>query len=158
MPKLAKKIADPSSKPPRGRPRKAGQPVAPPPPAGPVELKPGEVEQSNCIAALSHARIRMAGQTCPHCGYPGEWSGLKTQQAIRHVVSERMEPARAMPIALRHIQAMLEMTAGKTANDTPTNDFCQICDQQNEHPGNMQCPCACHKAREFLNEHQAAYL
>jgi len=58
-------------------------------------------------------------------------------------------------MALGHIKALLASTAGRNANDTPTDEFCQICDQQNEHPGNMQCPCACHAAREFLKAHTA---
>lgn len=127
-----------------------------------LELKAGEVEQSNCIARGMHDHIARMSQRCPHCGYPGEWTGGQskaTSSPIPHVVGERMEAPRALALALGHLSAMLEMTAGKNANETPTEQFCQICDGQNEHAGNGSlCPCACHEARAFLVSQQGAYL
>ena len=158
MPTESKESVKPaaSSSPKSGRPKKVRPVADPPAPVGPPEIKPGEVEQSNCIARLEHAKIRMANQQCPHCGYPGEWIGLRNAQPIRHVATERMAAPAALQMALGHLDAMLTMSAGKTANDTPTLDFCELCD--GHHGSGGFCPCACHPAREFLNQHRAAYL
>ena len=134
----------------RGRPRKAVAVQVPapsvPPPRPPLELQPGEVEQSNCVARRDHLKIATEGGNCDTCGYPGPWIGLKEKPKPVALSAENS------PVALFHLAALLDMIAAKNANDTPIGDVCIVCDGESEHAGSGICSCPCHPARAFLVE------
>lgn len=156
-------VIEESLKPRRGRPRKAvkapEQPVVkvqslPEPPAAPVrvELEPGRVEQSNCVAYRMHGEVERAGARCSQCGYPGEWTGTANTMppSVSLPAAEKMSGNRAYETAMFHLAAMVDMVAAKNANDQPTSISCIACDEESEHVGANACACPCHAARAFL--------
>lgn len=108
-------------------------------------MKPGEIEQSNCVARREHSKLT-GEQRCAQCGYPGEYTG-KVVEAVRVLKGA----AGSLEEAVDHIKALLALTAATNANDLPMESgACTICDLQAEHPGTGMCGCVCHPARAFV--------